>query len=113
MTYIYNSQLINAVYKLTQENNITYPYVIKNFIDDIRKTNTKNFELLSEYMICFMNGYGKGCIEYINDETKQSLYIRQNNEQLLHVLARGINHICFTEEEKEILKEMLGHFDYL
>ncbi len=113
MTYIYNSQLINVINKLVKDNETTYFYVIKNFVDDIRKVDTNNFNNLAEYLICFVNTYGKGCIDYLSDETSQALYIRQNNEQLFYGLARGINSICFTEEEKEILKEMMKHFDYL
>jgi hypothetical protein len=99
--------------KIVKDNETTYFYVIKNFVDDITKIESKNFTLLSEYLVCFVNAYGKGCIDYLNDETTQALYIRQNNEQLFYGLAKGLNSLCFKQEEREVLKELMGHFDYL
>lgn len=111
MRLIYNSQLINAINK-SRPDNIANFYVINNFMSDIKQRNTPNFNNLCDYIICFLNGYGTGCIDYLNDEFNQSLYIKKNNEYLMGCLSRSINSICFKEEEIEYLKDNMKHFDY-
>ncbi len=111
MTFIYNSQLINAINKSRPDVIANY-YVLQNFIEDIKKRNTPNFNNLCDYLLFFLNSYGKGCIDYLNDEFNQSLYMKKNNEHLMNCLCRSINSICFKEEEIEYLRENMKHFDY-
>jgi len=108
---IYNSQIINAINK-SRPDVVSNFYAIKNFTNDIKKHNTCNFNKLCEYIYVFLNEYGKGCIDYINNQYVQDLYVKQHNENLMICLCHGISLICFTEEENEYLEKMMKHFDY-
>lgn len=108
MALIYNSQLINAINK-SRPDIVANFYVIHNFMDDIKKINTCNFNKLYEYLLIFLNEYSKGCI---NTQFNQELYIKQHNEHLMTCLCRSIISICFTNEENEYLEKVIKHFDY-
>jgi hypothetical protein len=111
MSFIYNSQILNAINKSRPDNVINF-CVIKNFMDDIKKQNTNNFNKLFEFLMIFLNEYGKGCIDYINAQYMQELHVKQHNENMMSFLCKSINTLCFTEEENDRLEKLLKHFDY-
>lgn len=111
MTFIYNSQIINAINK-SRPDVVANFYVIHNFINDIRKRNLCNLNKLCEYLLLFLSEFGKGCPDYINNQYQQELYIKQNNECIITGLSRSICTLFFTEEENEYLEKMMKHFEY-
>jgi hypothetical protein len=111
MTRVYNSQIINAINK-SRPDNVANFYAIKNFTDDIKNRNTTNLNKLTEYLLIFLSEYGKGCIDYINNQYIQDLHVKKHNENLLTCLCCGVNSLYFTEEENEFLEKMMKHFDY-
>jgi hypothetical protein len=111
MYHVYNSQILNAINK-SRPDTVANFYVIQNFMDDIKKRDTPNLMKLYDCLFIFLSEYGKGCIEYLNNQFNQDLYMKQHNEHLMTCLCRSIHCICFTEEENEFLEKMMKHFDY-